>query len=254
MDPLSSDVAYDYIRKRILSGEYPPGSPLATEVLSGEMGMSRTPVRDALRMLHSDGLVTIRSGSIASVTKMTAKEFEEASDLRLALECHAAGRAAIKRTADDLNRIKFALEAMRTLSEQIIAAGPDQPLEGELVKEDREDVRFHIAIISAANNELMKKEILRLHLINRVLCHPNLPTISSGTIGEKQMNDARRRVVLASHEKIYEAIAQSNPAAAKAAMESHLQEIIEASLRNRAQSSAPSTEPELTEDELAYTT
>lgn len=254
MDPLNSDVAYAYIRKRILSGEYPLGHPLATEVLSGEIGVSRTPVRDALRMLQADGLVTIRSGSTASVTKMNAREFEEACDLRLALESHAAGRAAAKRSVDDLNQIKFALEAMRTLSEHIIATGPDQPLETELAKEDREDVRFHIAIISAAKNDLMKKEILRLHLINRVLSRPTVPVTAARTLQEKEANDARRRVVLASHEKIYEAIAQSDPARAKASMESHLQEIIEASLRNLAPPSVNSVERELTEDELVYTT
>ncbi|MEO6005461.1 MAG: GntR family transcriptional regulator, partial [Opitutus sp.] len=59
MKSVNTDVAYNHIRKRILSGEYPPGHPLMTELLANEIKVSRTPVRDALRKLETDGLVTI---------------------------------------------------------------------------------------------------------------------------------------------------------------------------------------------------
>ena len=96
--------------------------------------VSRTPVRDALRKLETDGLVTIRAHLGASVKKMELKEFREMCDLRLALESHAAGLAATNHTEADLSEIRYALEAMRRLTEQIIAAHHEQPLLGELVK------------------------------------------------------------------------------------------------------------------------
>src|SRR5882762_11861272 len=108
MKSVNTDVAYDYIRKKILSGEYASGKPLMTEVLAKEIKVSRTPVRDALRKLETDGLVTIRAHLGANVKVMDLKEFREMCDLRLALESHAAGLAALNHTEADLHEIKFA--------------------------------------------------------------------------------------------------------------------------------------------------
>lgn len=246
MKSVNTDVAYEYVRKRILSGEYPPGHPLLTEVLASEIKVSRTPVRDALRKLETDGLVTIRAHLGASVKKMELKEFREMCDLRLALESHAAGLAAVNHTEADLSEIRYALEAMRRLTEQIIAASHEQPLLAELV---REDVRFHIAIMTAANNELMKKEILRLHLVNRV--------VSGSSAGEKLIvkkadSDARRLVVLAKHSDIYTAIAASDPEKAKREMEFHLQELIDHNLLLMTRAASGVLARDLTPEELAY--
>lgn len=243
MKKVNSDVAYDYIRKRILNGEYPPGHALLTEVLAEEIKVSRTPVRDALRKLETDGLVTIRAHLGASVKQMDLKEFREMCELRLALESHAAGLAALNHTDTDLREIRFALEEMRRLTDQILRAPEEQSILGELV---REDVRFHVAIMTAARNDLMKKEILRLHLINRVLAVPNQPRVP------KEESDARRRAVLAMHEAIYAAIEQSDAVAAKREMEFHLQELIDHLLLMMTRAESGVTMRELTAEELAY--
>jgi DNA-binding GntR family transcriptional regulator len=59
MKKVNSDVAYDHIRKKILSGEFPPGYALMTEALSADIQVSRTPVREALHKLKAEGLVSI---------------------------------------------------------------------------------------------------------------------------------------------------------------------------------------------------
>src|SRR5690349_7278304 len=173
MKNVNSDIAYDYLRKRILSGEYPPGQALMTNLLAPEIGVSRTPIRDALRQLETDGLVSIQPRVGASVKKMDLKAFRESCELRLALESHAAGLAARQRTQLDLQEIGLALEEMRRITGELLAGGASAKLMPMLV---REDVRFHLAIITAAKNDLMKKEILRLHLINRVVASPALST------------------------------------------------------------------------------
>ncbi len=122
MTKVNSEVAYDYIRKRILSGEYPPNCALLTVILSDKIGISRTPLREALLKLEADGLVTIRAGLVARVKKMDVEEFQEMCELRLALEGHASGLAAMNRSQTDLGEIKLALGAMRRLTESIIAA------------------------------------------------------------------------------------------------------------------------------------
>jgi DNA-binding GntR family transcriptional regulator len=247
MKKVNSDTAYDYIRKRILSGEFPPGHSLMTEQLSAEIGVSRTPVREALCKLEADGLVSIRARLGASVKKMDVKEMQEMCDLRLALEGHAAALCALNHSEIELRDIRYALEAMRDLTARIIVADKEQPLLGELV---REDVRFHIAIMTAAKNDLMKKEILRLHLLNRVVSGPSVNGVELH--GSKADSDANRRAVLASHEQIYDAIARHDPTAAKAAMERHIQDIIDKNLRRiRAQSGLLTRE--LTAEDLVYT-
>lgn len=246
MKSVNTDVAYDYIRKRILAGEYAPGHPLLTEMLAAEIKVSRTPVRDALRKLETDGLVTIRAHLGAAVKKMNLKEYREMSDLRLALESHAAGLAAKNHTDEDLSEMEYALEAMRGLTKRIIAADKEQPLLAELMKED---IRFHIAIMGAARNELMKREILRLHLLHRVVSGP------SGTdapVAVTPKNDARRRLVQAKHEDIFEAIKRGDADTAKREMEFHLQEMIDHNFRQLARAEAGVIARELSPEELLY--
>lgn len=250
MKNVNSDRAYDFIRKKILDGEYPPGSALMTEQLSADIGVSRTPVRDALRQLESDGLVCIRPRLGASVKQVDLKELREMCELRLALEGHAAYLAALNRNEAELADIRVALEAMRRLVDAIASARKEEPLLTDLV---REDVRFHIAIMTAAKNDLMKKEILRLHLINRVVSGAVDPARGpQKPVAPKPDADARRQQVLVSHTDIFEAIARRDGPAAKAAMEQHLQELIEHSLRTFARTEAGHTSRELTAEELVY--
>ncbi|MCX6933556.1 MAG: GntR family transcriptional regulator [Verrucomicrobia bacterium] len=246
MKSVNTDVAYDYIRKRILSGEFSPGQALLTETLASEIKVSRTPVRDALRKLETDGLVTIRAHLGASVKKMNLKEFREMSDLRLALESHAAGLAAVNRTDADLSAIKFALDAMRFLTEKIVASDNEQPFLGDLV---RDDIRFHIAIMVASKNELMQREIMRLHLLHRVVS--GLSNVDGGA-APKAESDVRRQAVLAKHEDIYRAIASGDAREAKSEMGYHLQELIDHNLYALARAQAGVLVRDLTAEELLY--
>ncbi len=245
MKKVNSDVAYEYIRKKILSGEYPPGHFLMTEALSGEIKVSRTPVREALHKLSAEGLVSISPRLGASVKKMDVKEFREMCELRLALEGHTAGLAALNHNQADLREIRFALEEMRTLTERIVASKKEDAFIKDL---SREDIRFHIAIMDAAKNDLIKSEILRLHLVNRLMIGPIHPARSPLT---KSETDANRRKVLASHEEIYDAISRSDARAAKEAMERHIQDIVDKAMRLIADAGMI-TPRDLSEEELAY--
>jgi DNA-binding GntR family transcriptional regulator len=239
------ELAYQFIRNKILSGEYPPGHRLMTKTLAVEINVSRTPVLAVLHRLQAEGLVTIRDRLGAIVKTMTFEEFLEMCELRLALESHAAGLAARNHTAADLQQIKFALDGMRKSTEQILAAKSEDAFLPELV---RQDVHFHIAVMTAAKNNLLKEEILRLHLINRVAMQPNSAPLR---FADKPASDENRRKVLVMHEKIYEAIARSDIRAAKLAMEEHVQDIIDKN--NPAfQANAEAVQRRLTETELAY--
>lgn len=246
MKNVNSDIAYDFIRKRILSGEYPPGHPLMTNVLSTEIGVSRTPVRDALRQLEVDGLVSIQPRVGASVKEMGIKEFRELCGLRLALESYAAGLAAQNRTEIELQEIEHAFGTMHELTQEIVKRGQQGDMLSELV---RADVRFHIAIMTAAKNDLMKKEILRLHLINRVVSgQPRKPVAA-----QDEAQKARRLKVLTSHEEILSAIRDRNVPLAKETMAEHLQEMVDHHVKTAAHGLDHIEVKELTEEELQYT-
>lgn len=245
---MNSDRAYDFIRQKILDGVYPPGSALLTEQLSADVGVSRTPIRDALRQLETDGLVSIRPRLGASVTQMNLKELREMCDLRLALESHAACLAAANRNEADLAEIRLALEGMERSVEAIAAADTEEPLLTDL---RRDDVRFHLAIMNAARNDLMKKEILRLHLVNRVVAGTGEPEGPEGP-PTKAVKDMRRREVLAAHRAIYDALARRDGVSAKREMEAHLGELIEHSLQSFARSDAGRLARSINDEELLY--
>ena len=248
MKDVNSDIAYDYIRKRILSGEYAPGQSLATKTLSADIGVSRTPVRDALRQLEADGLVTIQTRLGASVRKLELKEFREMCMLRLALESFAAGLAATHRTEEDLREISHALDAMRRLTEKIVSTSKDKE-EPVLEELRREDVRFHIAVMTAAKNDLMKSEILRLHLINRIV---SVGGPEREVSVDRKAVDERRRAVLAEHEQVFAAISRGDSTAARDAMAKHIQDIVDNTLRVLASTESGRSGRELTEEELSY--
>jgi DNA-binding GntR family transcriptional regulator len=247
---VNSDVAYTYIRKRILNGEFRPGQPLMTKELALEIGVSRTPVRDALRQLEADGLVIIRAHMGASVKAMTLKEYREMCGLRLALESYAAGLAAENRTAEELQEMKQALEPMRELTGRLVAGSKrDQALIDEM---RRHDVRFHIAVITAAKSELLKKEVLRLHIVSRVVAGPSPNTGKPDP--DKAADNAHRLEVQEYHDQIYHAIERGDAAAAKAVMERHIQDIVDTNVRLLARREQSYASRELTEEELSYTT
>jgi DNA-binding GntR family transcriptional regulator len=250
MKNVNSDIAYDYIRKRILDGTYLSGHPLMTKDLAAEIGVSRTPVRDALRQLEADGLVVIRAHLGASVKTMTFKEFKEMCGLRLALESYAAGLAAENRSADELDEMYLALTAMRALTTRHLAAPEKDQATIEELK--REDVRFHIAIIGAAQNQLLKKEVLRLHIVSRVVT-TGVVTHDGYLTYDKSADDAHRREVQQHHDDIYAAIKAGDAAQAKAVMALHIQDIIDTKIKQMAYAEEVKVAKELTEDELLYT-
>jgi DNA-binding GntR family transcriptional regulator len=250
MKSVNSDIAYDYIRKRILNGEYAPGEALITNFLAPEIGVSRTPIRDALRQLEADGLVTIQPRLGASVKKMDIKTLRESCELRLALETHAAGLAARNRTHVDLHEINLALEEMRQITAEILDGGAAAKLIPGLV---RGDVRFHLAIITAAKNDLMKEEILRLHLVNRVVSGPSAVDRAAGRVDRRADDLPHRRAVLTSHEQIFRAIADGEVAAAKREMENHIQDIIDRRINQLARANAEVMTRELGDEAAIYT-
>lgn len=139
----ASDRAYEAIRSMILSGELPAGSQLAEEALAEKCGVSRTPVREALRRLESDLLVTRTDTQRSFVADWSIDDVADAFELRAMLEGKAARRAAERMTDAALDRIRA---ANRQIGEAVRGASADVVgfLEG-----NRE---FHAVILEVAGS------------------------------------------------------------------------------------------------------
>ena len=137
------DHAYVQVRELILSGELAPGTVLPQASLAATIGMSTTPLREALRRLAQEGLVVLDAHRDARVRPLDATEARDLLELRRTLDPLAAGLAAERRTEEDLAAATRALEGLEALSDDPTRA----QLEGHR--------RFHAAIHRASHNALL---------------------------------------------------------------------------------------------------
>ena len=102
--------AYEYLKHAITVDEIPPGSPLVELELSESLQMSRTPIREAMRQLETEGLVTTYPALGSFVTVLTPDDVQEIYELRLALELWALERSIARITDEELDALQAAFE------------------------------------------------------------------------------------------------------------------------------------------------
>ena len=194
--------AYDAIRRAILDGQYSPGSALREEQLAGEVGVSRTPVREALRRLHSDGLVESVRNSGTFVSDLSDADLLEIFELRAVLEAYVARKAA-RVIADD------ALAELERLAATMEAATGDE--------EERRRIfgllntAFHTVILKASSSRLAESILQRMFEV------PLVPLKQYRLRRWVNIDRSNRQ-----HREIIEALREHDPEWAALCMESHL--------------------------------
>jgi DNA-binding GntR family transcriptional regulator len=138
-----SDLAYTRVRGLILSGELAPGAVLPQASLAKTIGISTTPLREALRRLKQEGLVELDAHRDARVRPLDATEARDLLELRRSLDPLAASLAARRRTDADLIEVGAALDGLEALS--------TRPSLAQLESHHR----FHAAIHRASHNALL---------------------------------------------------------------------------------------------------
>ncbi|MBN9738177.1 MULTISPECIES: GntR family transcriptional regulator [unclassified Pseudonocardia] len=138
-----SDYAYLTLREMILGGQVEPGAVLNQATLARTIGISTTPLREALRRLSTEGLVELGAHRDARVTGLSAEEARDLLEMRRSLDPLAVGLAAERRTRDDIRRIREAAVAVSPL--------PERPAAHDLDAHRR----FHAALYGASHNELL---------------------------------------------------------------------------------------------------
>ena len=140
------DAVFMSLRKAILTGKLKPGDRLTEVKLGKILGTSRTPIREAIRLLEEDGLVTIVAGSGARVSRMTVEDLQEVMEIRSALEQLSAGLASERITEAGKVQLREACTSFNRLT---------QTRDSVMIAEA--DVRFHDLILKAAKNGKLKE-------------------------------------------------------------------------------------------------
>src|SRR3954470_7939582 len=99
-----ASMTVEALRERILRGDYPDGEPLRQDALADELGVSRIPVREALRQLEAEGLVTFNPHRGAVVSSLSLDEIVELFELRADIECDLLARAVPRMAKEQLDR------------------------------------------------------------------------------------------------------------------------------------------------------
>ncbi|MEM9018030.1 MAG: GntR family transcriptional regulator, partial [Verrucomicrobiota bacterium] len=163
-----SEKAYRHIRKKLLDGSVVPGARLSYGTIGKEIGVSATPVREAVGQLASEGFVELVPQLGAIVRELTREEAVELYELREALESFAAGHAAERignRALDDLTRN---LETSSALVEKVRNEGRLRAGKAEAKTFHALDLSFHMTIIEASRNRRMLKVVGDSHILTRI--------------------------------------------------------------------------------------
>jgi DNA-binding GntR family transcriptional regulator len=202
---------YEELLVRILAGQLTPGTPLREVELAVQLGVSRTPLREAISRLAEYGVVETRPNRSAVVRRLTWADPGHIHQMREALEGMAAELACGRLTPADFARLDALAEAARD---------PDGP--DFFAAFDAHDVALHRLIAARAGNPLMAREILRLQNLTLLIEHQ----LESDLIGDQRIGDADRRhtkqIAWGQHVRIVEALRAGDPAVSRRAMVEHL--------------------------------
>ena len=191
-----ADQVFDHLENDMLSGKYRRGEILTESKLSAELGVSRTPIREALRRLEQEHIIE-ESGKGSVVIGINEKDLEDIFMIRKSLECQVAALAAKNRTEEQLKQLREALEFQEFYLNK---KDPDQI---KLM-----DSRFHETLYKLSGSTAFYDTLVPLH--------KKIQKYRRASVA----NSSRAEASVAEHRKIYEAIESQNTAlAAKYASE-----------------------------------
>ena len=169
--PTLKEHAYKAILKRLYSGSSLPGTRLSDEVIAKEIGISRSPVREAISRLASEGIVEYQPRRGAFIRVPTRQEIEDLFEARLALEGFAAARAAEVVRDEDLAELEdFNKKLLATVQacRQRPSKIADRPLVDRFLKAD---FRFHQKIVDILGNNTIMAMINECRILSRLFAH-----------------------------------------------------------------------------------
>ena len=211
------ETAYRYIRNQIASGELAPGARLSDLELAKAIGISRTPVREALIQLQSQGFVEQKPGLGPQVHAIDRPKLEEILEFREVIETAAIAKAAERITDAELQDLATICGRQLAVVRAVRDRGethPDAATEEEL---DLLESAFHLLLMKTARNRRLMQTVKDLSVITSVLARrAEYPPVSW-----------LRRMAVACHHhhRIAKALATRDPAKAQRAVQRHLRHV-----------------------------
>ncbi|MGB0749107.1 MAG: GntR family transcriptional regulator [Magnetospiraceae bacterium] len=199
VEPSPAEHVRQALSKEILTGELPPGAIITESRLAERFGVSRTPVREAIRVLAGDGLVQLRPGRRPVVRGKSVAEMLDQFEAMAELEASCAYLAAKRRDPFLLERMQGAQVQCRKFAEA-----------DDIDRYYAANVVFHEAIYTMAGNAYLKDETLRLRDRLEFL------RISQGRLPGRLFQSAEE------HERIYAALEAGNEVKAAIEMRNHM--------------------------------
>lgn len=194
------DLVFKTLREAIITGDLKPGERLMEIKLANELGVSRTPVREAIRKLELEGLVIMTARKGAEVAPINEKDLKEVLEIRKALESLACQIAC--KNADDES-----IEKLRKANEAVLKAVKDSDVDMII----KTDVEFHEIIYGITQNQRL---IQMLHQLKEHIFRYRAEYI-------KEMKN--RHSIVDEHNRIIEAIIDANVRNAKREIERHIE-------------------------------
>lgn len=196
------DAVHEALKRAILNSLMRPGERLNVEELAEKLGVSLTPVRHAIQLLAAEGLVEVRPRSGTFVASVTARDVEETFEIRCALECLAAEKAAENISGKEMKHLKSLLKAMaKTVRNE----------EGQK-EHEQNNTEFHLVIMRAANN----KRLLEMH--DALHANIKIARIHASDVEWPTRLDQEQ----AEHEEIVDALEKKQAARLVKAMRKHI--------------------------------
>ena len=194
------EVVYTTIRKAILKETLKPGERLMENTVAEKLGVSRTPVREALRMLSDEGLVVLIPRRGAQVAQISAKELNDVLEVRVVLEELATIKACEHMTDEDLAAFEEALEDFR-----------QSTIGGDITEIAEADIRFHDVLYRLADNRRLQNILSNLR---EQMYRYRLEYLKKEGVYETLIRE---------HEEILEAVRRGDAAGAKELMRMHVE-------------------------------
>lgn len=204
--PSISNRVYEILREKILNGELTPGMRLDLQSIEKQLGISRTPIKEALYQLDIDGLVEINPRSGTYVANLMPEDVAECCEVRRVLEIYAV-ELAVQRASDE--EIKQLRALVQELAELTAMKDPDAVYTRHL----RVDHEFHRQIVALAGNSRLSRAHARENIQEQIKRIKHIRYSQSGL---------ELDIIQQEHERIMAAIEARDAEAAGAAMNAHL--------------------------------
>lgn len=166
-----SDIAYRHITKKLMASELAAGQKISEQLIASECGISRTPVREAVRRLTEEGVLYQIPSSGTYVARLDRRQLIDAYEVRMAIECFALARAIKNLTKENRQELRRACDAMHEIALGL-RSRKNPILDGRpLVTFLTADLSFHLLLLKAAGNGLAIKIVTNAYQRNHFFGH-----------------------------------------------------------------------------------